>query len=150
MQPPAGPASLVPARVSLVTLGVRDVEEAARFYERLGWARSSASQPGIAFFQAGNAAVALWGREALAEDAGQPAAGEGFRGVALAVNVPRREDVDAALAAAGRAGARVVKPAADAAWGGRSGYFADPDGHLWEVAWNPFFPLGEDGRVRLP
>lgn len=140
----------VPARVSLVTLGVRDLRAATAFYERLGWRRSGASTDGVAFLHTGGAVVALFGREDLAADAGVDARGDGFRGVALAVNLPNREDVDAALADAQRAGARVVKPAQDAFWGGRSGYFADPDGHLWEVAWNPHFPMDEEGRVTLP
>lgn len=140
----------VPSRVSLVTLGVRDLAASTAFYERLGWRKSSASTPEVSFFMTGGAAFGLFGRDALAADAHVDAAGDGFRGVTLASNVPERADVDAALAAAERAGARVVKPAEDAHWGGRSGYFADPDGHLWEVAWNPFFPLTEGGRVRLP
>ena len=140
----------VPARVSLAVLGVRDLAASTAFYERLGWRRSGASNEQISFFHSAGAVLGLFPREALAADAGVPPAGEGFRGVALAVNVDAREDVDAALAEAARAGARVVKPAEDAAWGGRSGYFADPDGHLWEVAWNPFFPIAPDGTVRLP
>ena len=88
--------------------------------------------------------------DALAEDADQPGAGSGFRGVTLAHNVRAKADVDATIAAAVAVGARAVKPAHDASWGGRSGYFADPDGHLWEVAWNPFFPLAADGAVSLP
>lgn len=140
----------VPPHVSLVTLGVRDLDAATRFYEALGWRRSGAATEGVAFFHTGGAVVALFPWDDLAKDAAVPSAGEGFRGVALAANVPRREDVDAALAAAEQAGARVTKPAADAEWGGRSGYFRDPEGHLWEVAWNPFFPLEADGRVRLP
>ena len=140
----------VPARVSLVTLAVRDLAAATAFYERLGWRRSSASNEEVTFLRTGGAVVALF--PALASDARLPegAAPEGFRGVALAINLPERSDVDAALREAEAAGARVVKPAQDADWGGRSGYFMDPDGHLWEVAWNPFFPLEEDGRVRLP
>ncbi|HEX2021162.1 MAG TPA: VOC family protein [Candidatus Thermoplasmatota archaeon] len=139
-----------PTHVHLVTLGVRDVAASTAFYERLGWRKSSASNEGISFFQGRGAILAVWGREDLAKDARADAQGHGFRGVALAANVPRREDVDAALAAAEKAGARIAKPAEDAFWGGRSGYFADPDGHLWEVAWNPHFPMATDGSVALP
>lgn len=142
---------VLPPRVSLVTLGVRDLAAAVRFYEALGWKRSGASNEVVAFFHTGGAALALFGHESLAADAGLAATGaSGFRGVALAANVDAREDVDAALAAAARAGARVVKEAADTTWGGRSGYFEDVDGHLWEVAWNPFFPLDATGSVQLP
>lgn len=137
-------------RISLVTLGVADLARSRRLYERLGWRASGASQESVAFFQAGGMALGLYGREALAEDAGLSVEGSGFRGVALAYNVRTPEEVAATLAEAEAAGARVVKPAEDAFWGGRSGYFADPDGHLWEVAWNPHFPLGPDGSLRLP
>lgn len=136
--------------LSLVTLGVKDVPAARAFYERLGLVASSASTEGVAFFQAGGAVLALWGWEELAKDAHARGAGHGFRGVALAWNVPAKGDVDAALAHAGAAGATVVKAAEDTFWGGRSGYFRDPDGHLWEVAWNPHWPLDAGGRVALP
>lgn len=136
--------------VSLVTLGVRDVAAARAFYERLGLVASSASTAEVAFFQAGGAVLALWGREDLARDARVRAAGHGFAGVALAWNVGEKADVDAALARAADVGGTVVKAAEDTAWGGRSGYFRDPEGHLWEVAWNPGFPRDADGRVRVP
>lgn len=137
-------------RVSLVTLGVRDIAASTRFYAALGWHVSSASQPTITFLRSATVALGLYGRDALAEDARVTADGTGFRATALAANVPAREDVDAALAHAERAGARVVKPAEDAFWGGRSGYFADPDGHLWEVAWNPHAQVDDAGRMALP
>lgn len=139
------------ARISLVTLGVADLDRARRFYaEGLGWPLSSASTDEVAFFQTGGAVLALWLRQRLAEDAGLPLASQGADGIALAHNVATREQVDATLAEAAAAGATILKPAEDAAWGGRSGYFADPDGHLWEVAWNPGFPLQPDGTIRLP
>ena len=94
--------------------------------------------------------LGLYGREALAEDAGVPAAGSGFAGFTLAHNVATEVDVDRVLAAAVAAGATLVKPGQKVFWGGYSGYFADPDGHLWEVAHNPFFPLDAEGRVQLP
>lgn len=137
-------------RVSLVTLGVADVARSRRFYEQLGWRASSASVESTVFFQLGGIALALYGRAALAQDAGLPGEGGGFGGVALAHNVRTREEVDTVLDLARRAGARILKPAEDAFWGGYSGYFADPDGHPWEVAWNPHFPLGDDGGLRLP
>jgi catechol 2,3-dioxygenase-like lactoylglutathione lyase family enzyme len=138
-------------RVSLITLGVADLARAVTFYrDGLGWPMSGASVAGeVAFFQAGGAAIALWGRVALAADAGVPEDGSGFAGLALAHNVATEAEVDAVLAEAARAGATIVKPA-QAGIFGRQGYFADPDGHLWEVAWNPSFPLGEEGRITLP
>ncbi|PWC43520.1 VOC family protein [Azospirillum sp. TSO22-1] len=137
-------------RLSLVTLGVADVARSRAFYERLGFVASPASQDSVAFFPAGGVVLALYGRDALAEDAHLPAAGSGFGGITLAHNVRRREDVAAVLAEAEAAGGRILKPAQDVFWGGHSGYFADPDGHPWEVAWNPFFPLAADGRIELP
>lgn len=93
--------------------------------------------------------LALWSREALAQDAGVPSQGSGFSGMALAFNARSREEVAAVLEEAVAAGATLVKPAADTFWGGHSGYFADPDGHLWEVAWNPFWTVAEDGAVSI-
>lgn len=138
-------------RLSLVTLGVRDLAAARRFYEQgLGWPVSPASQGDIVFLAAGGVVLALHPRAALAADAGVEAQGAGFSGVTLAHNVASREAVDAALATARAAGGRIVKPAQAASWGGYSGTFADPDGHLWEVAYNPFFPLDEKGAIVLP
>ena len=137
-------------RINLITLGVADVAAARRFYERLGWVASARSTADVAFFQAGGSVLALWGRADLAADAAVPAAGEGFRGIALAWNGHSKAEVDDVLARAVAAGARLSRPAHDTDWGGYSGYFADPDGHLWEVAWNPGFPLGPDGAVHLP
>lgn len=139
-------------RVSLITLGVHDLDRARRFYEQgLGWQPSSASVDDVVFFQlAGGLVLALYPREELAKDARLPAEGSGFSGITLAHNVPERELVDATLAQAAAVGATIVKPAEDAFWGGRSGYFADPEGHLWEVAWNPGFPMAADGTIHLP
>ncbi|HVL47468.1 MAG TPA: VOC family protein [Candidatus Thermoplasmatota archaeon] len=136
--------------ISLVTLGVEDLDAATRFYEALGWRRSGASNKDVTFLSGGAVALALFGRDALAEDARVPARGDGFRALAIAANVAEPHDVDLALRRAEAAGARVVKPAEDAPWGGRSGYFADLDGHLWEIAWNPHFPRAADGRLTLP
>ena len=137
-------------RISLVTLGVADVAAARGFYERLGWVTSARSTAEVAFFQAGGMVLSLYGRAALAEDAGVPATGGGFSGITLAWNGRDPAEVDVVLAAAVAAGGRLVKPAQAASWGGYSGYFADPDGHLWEVAHNLGFPLDADGAVRLP
>lgn len=137
-------------RISMVTLGVSDLERARRFYEDgLGWKRGNAHEE-VAFYQMGGMVLGLFGRDALARDANlPPETGTGFGGVALAYNVRSRDDVDAAMAEAKAAGATILKPAEDAFWGGYSGYFADPDGHLWEVAWNPFWTIADDGRISL-
>jgi len=141
-------------RISLITLGVADLARATDFYRRLGWTPSPRFEGAdVAFFQAGGMIVALWPRAELATDAGLPADISGDTPtprMALAYNARSRDDVDAVIAEAGRAGGRVVKPAKDTYWGGYAGYFADPDGHLWEVAWNPGFTLLADGSVRLP
>jgi predicted lactoylglutathione lyase len=141
----------VPASITLITLGVADVEASRRFYEALGFRASRASVAGeVAFFQAGGVALAVWGREALAADAKLGDSDAGFAAIAIARNMASKAEVDEALAAARRAGGRVAKPAIDTPWGGYSGYFTDPDGHLWEVAWNPHFTLLPDGSLRLP
>lgn len=138
-------------RVSLITLGVADLARARAFYETgLGFRASPASQGDIVFFQLGGLALGLFPRAALAQDAGVATEGEGFRGVTLAQNVREPEDVDRLLALAQAAGGLITRGAQAAFWGGRSGYFADPDGHLWEIAWNPHFTLEPDGALRLP
>ena len=141
----------VPSRISLVTLGVADVEAATAFYAALGWTPSAASVPGVVtFFATDGGQLALFGRDALAADAGVPP-GAPSTAVALALNCDTAEQVDAAAAAWQAAGGTVVKAPADAAeFEGRSAYLADLDGHLWEVAWNPGFPIGADGRPTLP
>lgn len=136
-------------RLSLVTLGVADLERARRFYEDgLGWRRGNAHAE-VVFFQIGGAILGLFSRKELAAEARLPDEGGGFGGIALAYNARSREEVDAVLAEAAAAGATILKPAEDAFWGGYSGYFADPDGHPWEVAWNPGWTILEDGSVRL-
>lgn len=136
-------------RISIVTLGVADLERSTAFYERLGWARSSASQEAITFIQLKGIVLALFSREALAEDAGVAAGAAGFSGVTLAHNVTSPAEVDAVVDFAVSCGASLVKSPRKVFWGGYSGYFADPDGHLWEVAHNPFFSLDEEGHVVL-
>jgi len=143
-----GGAISVEQRLSLVTLGVADLDRALRFYEALGWRRAN-KNPEIIFFQLNGMVLALWDRKSLAADAKLPADGGGFGGMALAYCTRHREEVDAVLAQAKQAGGRILKPAEDAFWGGYSGYFADPDGHSWEVAWNPEWELTEEGDVRL-
>lgn len=137
-------------RISVITLGVKDLERSRDFYEALGWRRSLREVQGIVWFQAGGIALALYRRVNLAVDAGVPPEGQGFAGITLAWNGRSREEVDAALRSAEAAGAKIVKRAEEAFWGGYSGYFADPDGFVWEVAWNPAFGVMEDGSLKLP
>ena len=137
-------------RLSIVTMGVSDLARSREFYERLGWRRSMAKVEGIVFFQTGGMALALFPRDELTKDANVAAQSQGFQGFSLAYNTRSREEVDAVLAEAKAAGAAILKPAQEAFWGGYSGYFADPDGFLWEVAWNPFFAISEEGAIRLP
>ena len=135
-------------RISLVTLGVADVSRARAFYERLGWRGQEVEE--TVFFQAGGLALVLWGRDKLAEDAGVADGGGGFGGVALAQNVRSQAEVDEVLAAAADAGAAVTQPARETFYGGYAGCFTDPDGHVWEIAWNPGFPLAADGTLTVP
>ena len=137
-------------RVSLITLGVANVEASAAFYEKLGWTRSSASQGDIVFIKLKGLALALFPRHELAKDAGVEDTAPGFSGVTLAHNLETPEAVDVAFALALSAGAKRVKTPEKVVWGGYSGYFADPDGHLWELAHNPFSPLDENGHMVLP
>lgn len=137
-------------RVSLITLGVGDLARSRAFYEKLGFKASSMGGAEIVFFQMGALALSIFPRESLACDANVPADGSGFRGITLAHNVREKDEVAAVIAEAVSAGATLVKASEAAPWGGQSGYFADPDGHLWEVAWNPFAPLGPNGELTLP
>jgi predicted lactoylglutathione lyase len=135
-----------------VTLGVTDLERETQFYESLGWRRSGSSVAGeVSFFDLSNCVLALWAHTSLADDAhlapGEPAA---FRGMAMAINVGSEAEVDAVIGAAVDAGGSATKLAVKADWGGYSGYFSDPEGHLWEVAHNPYWPLDDKGLVRLP
>jgi len=142
----------IPPRVSLVTLGVSDLARSTAFYEALGWQRSSASVEGVvSFFGAAGAILALWGHDDIAQDARVPAQPPPvFRGVALAINLETSPAVDEAFAQVQAAGGDVVKPPERTDWGGYAGYFRDPDGHLWEVAHHPGWPIGPNGTPQLP
>lgn len=133
-------------RVSLVTLGVRDLARARAFYAALGWQTSAAADEDVVFFQAGGMVVALWDRGRLAADSGV-ADGGGWGGVTLAHNVRSAAEVDAVIAEAQGAGATVARRGAATSWGGYSGVFVDPDGHPWEVAHNPGWTLTDDGHT---
>jgi predicted lactoylglutathione lyase len=137
-------------RISIVTLGVANLDRSGEFYEQLGWRQSMMKANGVIFFQTGNMALALYPRSDLARDANISPAGEGFAGIALAYNARTRDEVDSVLDEARAAGARISKPAQEAFWGGYSGYFSDLDGFIWEVAWNSSFPIADDGGIRLP
>jgi predicted lactoylglutathione lyase len=139
----------VEQRVSLITLGVSDVRRARAFYERLGWRGQEAEE--TVFFQLGGIGLVLWHQDKLAEDAGfDHVRSGGFRGVNLAHNVRSRDDVDAVMAAARAAGASISRAPAVTFYGGYAGHFTDPDGHAWEIAYNPGFPLGDDGSLTIP
>ena len=136
-------------RISVVTLGVEDLARSRRFYEQgLGWKRGNASEE-VVFYQSGGMVLALFARRDLAADAAVSPEGAGFGGITLAYCARDRAEVEAVIAAAAQAGARILKPPQDVFWGGYSGYFADPDGHPWEVAWNPHWTLAKDGSVKL-
>lgn len=137
-------------RLSLVTLGVDDLERAVAFYQAMGLQRHPKFTEGVAFFQLGGLILALWPREELAKDAGLDPLRLRGSGVALAHNTRTEGGVAEVIARAGRAGAHVLKPATRASWGGVQGYFEDPEGNLWEVAWNPDFPIDAEGRTLLP
>ena len=136
-------------RLSVVTLGVADLNHSRRFYEQgLGWKRGNDNDD-VVFYQLNGMVLALFSRAELAKDAQVSAEGQGFGGISLALCARSREEVDDILAQAKKAGAKILKPAQDVFWGGYSGYFADPDGHPWEIAWNPFWTLSAEGNVRI-
>jgi len=135
-------------RVSLVTLGVRDLARSRAFYEALGWTTNVAPDDDVVFFQTGGIIVGLWGRDELAADSGVEDSG-GWGGITLAHNVRSPAEVDAVIDEAERAGARIPRRGAETFWGGYSGLFLDPDGHPWEVAHNPSWTIGEDGSTLL-
>jgi predicted lactoylglutathione lyase len=135
-------------RVSLITLGVRDLARARTFYEALGWESGAAPDDDVVFFQAGDMIVALWDRARLAEDSAVQDGG-GWGGTTLALNLGSAAEVDAAIEEARRAGATIGREPAETFWGGYSGIFVDPDGHPWEIAHNPHWTITPDGGVRL-
>lgn len=135
-------------RMTLVTLGVQDLDRARTFYERLGW-QAGLDVEETVFFQAGCMIVALWGRDKLAADSGVTDAG-GWGGIALAHNVSSPDEVDHVIEEARAAGARISREPGRTSWGGYTGVFVDPEGHPWEVAHNPDFPLADDGSISLP
>lgn len=132
-----------------MTLGTRDLNASTKFFEHLGWQKSG-SREGITFFQCGCVALALYPGSELAKDAGVAYEREGFRGFTIAYNAHSKQEVDDVLNETKAAGGEVTKPAAEAFWGGYSGYFRDLDGYLWEVAWNPEFLLDAKGALTLP
>lgn len=138
-------------KLTIITLGVNDLERSREFYQHgLGWEPSKASQDGIVFFDLGGVGLALYPMDELAKDATTSAKRSGFSGITLAHNARSVEEVDAVLQKAEQAGAKITKKAQKVFWGGYSGYFADPDGHLWEVAWNPFIEMDEQGALIFP
>ena len=143
----------VPANFSIVTLGVADLERSARFYRDLGWEQRGDLSQGITWFKTTGSWLGLFGYDALAEDAALAPTPESdlpaYRGITLALNLASEDAVDLAFARVHEVGGRIVKPAHRLEWGGYSGYFADPDGHLWEICHNPGFPLDAEGRIEI-
>lgn len=138
-------------KLNIVTLGVEDFQRSLNFYQNgLGWKTSSASTENIAFFQLGGIVFALYPRDKLAEDVTIAPEGHGFSGITLAYNAKNEAEVDQVLKNVEKLGAKIVKKAQKVFWGGYSGYFADLDGHLWEVAWNPFFEFDDSDNLVLP
>lgn len=138
-------------KLTLVTLGVNDLDISIKFYrDGLGWKPSKASQDSIVFFDLGGVGLSLYPRNLLAEDATVSSEGTGFSGITLAHNAKSIEEVDYVLHKAEQAGAKIIKKAQKVFWGGYSGYFSDPDGYLWEVAWNPSFEIDKKGSVIFP
>ena len=137
-------------RVTLITLGVADLDRARSFYEAWGWQPHATSQPGVVFYQMNGAALALFGLKDLAKDQGRENAPLGTGAMTLAQNCAEDAETDEVFQAALKAGATLLKAPEKVFWGGYSGYFADPDGHVWEIATNPFWPLAADGSLTLP
>jgi predicted lactoylglutathione lyase len=140
---------MFPKSITLITLGVADLERSRRFYAALGWEAAKAPK-GVVFIQLAGQVLALFGLDDLADDQGREAGELGTGAIALARNLGSEAEVDAAFDLAVSAGATVVKRPEKVVWGGYSGYFADPDGHVWELAWNPGWPLNPDGTLTLP
>lgn len=140
---------MTPQRVTLITLGVSDLERSRKFYQTLGWVPAE-EQEGVSFYQINGLVLGLFGLGPLAKDQGRPDAKLGTGAMTLAQNFSTEDEVDAAYQAALAAGATALKAPEKVFWGGYSGYYADPDGHVWEVAMNPFWPLNDDGSLTLP
>lgn len=138
------------ARLSLITLGVTDLARASTFYEGLGWPRRVRAAEGVAFFQLSGLGLSLYPRAELAADAGVLLQSKPSQGFTLAYNTRSRDEVDAVLARAEALGGQITRPAQEAFWGGYHGHFADPEGFLWEIAWNPAFAIAADGGLSLP
>ena len=141
---------MTPQRVTLITLGVDDLTRSKAFYAKLGWKPHPSPAEEVVFYQIQGAVLGLFGRDALAKDQGREGATLGTGATTLAQNFDTEKDVDTAYAQALDAGATALKAPEKVFWGGYSGYFADPDGHVWELAMNPFWPLAEDGSLTLP
>ncbi|MDW3118171.1 VOC family protein [uncultured Roseovarius sp.] len=140
---------MTPQRVTLITLGVHDLPRARAFYAALGWSPAEEAD-GISFYQMNGLVLGLFGLQALAADQGRPDASLGTGAMTLAQNFSTEAEVDTAFELAMSAGATELKRPEKVFWGGYSGYYADPDGHVWEVAMNPFWPLADDGSLTLP
>ena len=141
---------MTPQRVTLITLGVADLAASRAFYARLGWVEHAESQPGVAFFQMHGAVLGLFGKDELAVDQGRAGADLGVGAMTLAQNFATEAEVDTAYAAAIAAGGTALKVPEKVFWGGYSGYWADADGHVWELAMNPYWTLAADGSLTLP
>jgi predicted lactoylglutathione lyase len=141
---------MTPQRVTLITLGVKDLTRSKEFYENIGWRAHRRSQESIIFFQMNGLVLGLFKLKVLADDQGRPGVKLGTGAMTLAINYETIEEVDQAYAAATDAGAKVLKKPEDVFWGGYSGYYADPDDHVWEIANNPFWPLNDGGSLTLP
>ncbi len=141
--------SLPRQRVTLITLGCRDLDRARAFYQAWGWQAHPSSNEAVSFYQMNGAALALFGLDDLAKDQGRPDAALGTGAITLAQNCADDRETDAVFDAAIAAGATPLKRPEKVFWGGYSGYFSDPEGHVWEIATNPFWPLGEDGSLTL-
>lgn len=146
-------ASDVSPNLTIVTLGVSDLDRSARFYRDLGWEQRGNLPDGIVWFRTSGSWLGLYGYDALADDAHLEAVPvddlPAYRGVTLALNMPSEDAVDLAFVRVRESGGTIVKPAARTEWGGYSGYFCDPDGHLWEIAHAPMFPVDADGRIEI-
>lgn len=137
-------------KLNLITLGVKDMKKSLSFYENLGWKKSSASIEQLPLFSLGGIILSLYQRDKLAEDADVDSIGSGFSGITLSINTRSEKEVEEILDEVKNLGGKITKPAQKAFWGGYHGYFKDPDGHLFEVAFNPFWEMDENDNIKLP